>query len=232
MKKKHIVATTPCLNCGKLHTHAKFCSVKCANRFLRPPGCSRSEETRAKIRLARAKQINSSGNNPEIGKKISQTLKGRIPWNKGLKNDPRMANQAKAGVERMKKMNSNWHKHHTEESIKRTMSVQSPTSIEIKLTKIMDKYGFPFRFVGNGQVMIGRKIPDFINTNHKKQLIEIFSRYWHSLEKTGRTEYEEEQYRINIFKEFGYSTLIIWEDELDNEELLVGKIQKFTVEEI
>jgi len=187
---------------------------------------------RAKVRIARANQLNAPENNPEIGRKISKAITGRIPWNAGLggKNDPRMINIAKSAKRRMEEMNKNWHKYHTEESIKRTMQVQSPTSIEIKLSSIIERYHLPFIFVGNGQVIIGGKIPDFINANHRKQVIELFGNYWHSLERTGRIRLEEEQHRINIFAIYGYTTLVIWEDELENEIKLVRKIKEFSEE--
>ena len=219
-----------CLECGK-PTKNRFCSARCVCHYLRPPGCKRSEETKEKIRTARARQINSPENNPEIGKKISKAIKGRIPWNNGLtaKTDARLHYTRETGKRAAELVNSDWHKYHTEESIKKTLSVMSPTSIELKLTEIITKHGLPFKFVGTGEVIINGKIPDYININHKKQLIELFGNYWHSLERTGRNRLEEEENRIKIFEKYNYLTLVIWEDELEkDEEKLVEKIREFS----
>jgi G:T-mismatch repair DNA endonuclease (very short patch repair protein) len=38
---------------------------------------------------------------------------------------------------------------------------------------------------------------------------------------------EVEQYRIDLFAEFGYKTLIIWERELKNKDILIEKLKLF-----
>jgi len=82
-----------------------------------------------------------------------------------------------------------------------------------------------------GEVMIlGGRIPDFVNINGKKRLIELFGNYWHSEEKTGRQGREEEAKRINHFKQFGWDTLIVWERELKDETSLKEKILEFSLE--
>jgi len=82
-----------------------------------------------------------------------------------------------------------------------------------------------------GEVMIlGGRIPDFVNVNGKKRLIELFGNYWHSEEKTGRQGKEEEAKRINHFKQFGWDTLIVWERELKDETSLKEKILEFSSE--
>ena len=63
----------------------------------------------------------------------------------------------------------------------------------------------------NGEIMIlGNKVPDFVNTNGQKKVIELYGDYWH------RNDKEED--RINYFKKFGYNTLIVWEHELKNKD--------------
>lgn len=94
-----------------------------------------------------------------------------------------------------------------------------PNKAERQLINLFKDYDLPFRFVGDGQVVINGKIPDFINYNGGKQIIELFGDYWH--------EPEEEEERKKVFAEFGYETLIIWEHELKNEDTVFSKIKSW-----
>ncbi len=94
-----------------------------------------------------------------------------------------------------------------------------PNKTEMMLEQWFKSQGLPFKFVGDGQVVLGGKCPDFINYNGKKQIIEFFGDYWH--------EPEEEEERKKIFAEFGYETLIIWEHELKDEGAMLNKVQSW-----
>ena len=74
---------------------------------------------------------------------------------------------------------------------------------------------------------LGSKIPDFVNVNGQKKVIELFGDYWHGEKFTGRTKEEEEQQRIDCFAQAGYQTLIVWQHELKNLDLLIEKITCF-----
>lgn len=102
-----------------------------------------------------------------------------------------------------------------------------PNSKELQLWKILEEL-FPdqFKFVGDGSLIIDFKSPDFIHIS-KSLIIELFGDYWHSKEKTGQTNEEHEQERIYYFKKFGYKILIVWEQELENENLLKLKLRNF-----
>lgn len=58
-----------------------------------------------------------------------------------------------------------------------------------------------------------------MNVNGKKKIIEVFGEYWHKS--------EEEQQRINHFKQFGFDTLVIWAKELNNTDELKQKLLNF-----
>lgn len=96
----------------------------------------------------------------------------------------------------------------------------SPNKIETRLLKLLNKY-YPneWAFVGDFSLIIGGKSPDFANVNGKKLLVELWGEYWH------RNDNSEE--RIALFSKFGYHTLVVWERELKNEEILIPKIQEF-----
>ena len=113
------------------------------------------------------------------------------------------------------------------EVIKKRISslIRKPNYKEIILIKILREHNLPYKYMGDGQVIIGNKNPDFINIDSKNKLIELFGDYWHT--KRARTEEETEPGKINYFKKQGYDTLIIWEKELNDPNLVLEKIKKF-----
>jgi hypothetical protein len=97
----------------------------------------------------------------------------------------------------------------------------SPNFSESQLHKFL-QFHFPDEFSLNvrGEIMLlGGKVPDFVNTNGKKQIIELFGEHWHTP--------EEEKIRIDYFKTFRYDTLIVWVQELRHRKVLQAKINKF-----
>lgn len=87
-----------------------------------------------------------------------------------------------------------------------------PTKPERILIKIIEEYRLPFKYVGNGQVILGGLNPDFINVNGKKQIIEVFGDYWHR--RPNLKYHQSEEGRKNVYSQFGYNTMILWEDEI------------------
>lgn len=55
-----------------------------------------------------------------------------------------------------------------------------PNKKEKLLTKLLNKI-LPneYKYVGSGKIIIGSFIPDFININGQKKIIEFFGDYWH-----------------------------------------------------
>jgi len=94
-----------------------------------------------------------------------------------------------------------------------------PTIPEKQLSTLFEELSLPYRYVGDGQFILGGKCPDFLNTNGQKKLIELFGNFWH--------EAGSEQKRVNYFREYGFSTLIIWENELKIREALEAKLLSF-----
>ena len=95
-----------------------------------------------------------------------------------------------------------------------------PTNAEKRLELILNEIAPDFQYNGDFSlgITIGGKIPDFINTNGEKQIIEMFGDYWHKP--------IEEQLRKEVFKEYGYDCLVVWENELEHEVELVNKIKE------
>ena len=98
-----------------------------------------------------------------------------------------------------------------------------PNKPEKILDKILSEL-FPnsYKYVGNFEIWIGGKNPDFICENRKK-IIEFFGTYYH--------EESHEDIRTSHFLKYGYQTLIIWEDEIENIEEVKRRIKEFHGEE-
>ena len=134
----------------------------------------------------------------EKGKHLSpktEFKKGLIPWNKGMKNC--------------------WSK----EKLRRILTRRAPNKEESYLIDLFDDHNLPYRFVGDGQVTIGGRNPDFININGKKQIIEFFGEHWHDI--------RDAQEKRTIYNAYGFEMLGIWGKELRNPEKLISKILKF-----
>lgn len=140
-------------------------------------------------------------------------MKKRRIWNKGKKL-PEMS-QARKG-----KGNPMYGRHPSDETLRKLIKMWrlKPNRKEKFLIKLFEKHNLPFRYVGDGKLIIGGRCPDFSDNNGK--LIELFGRHWH--------EPEEEQERVDFFKKHGYDCLVIWVRELKDEEAVVSKVVAFS----
>ena len=97
-----------------------------------------------------------------------------------------------------------------------------PNKAELKLDKIIQDC-CPNEFVYNGDyktgISIGHYIPDFVNVNGKKKVIELFGRYWHDA--------KEIRTRKKKMKLLGWDCLIIWDDEIRNIDKVKSKVKTF-----
>lgn len=100
-------------------------------------------------------------------------------------------------------------------SASRKANACRPSEPERYLDNYLQKK-YPNEWAYNGGmeqgVLIGNKIPDFVNINGKKEVIEVFGIYWHSPE-----EVEEKKAH---YKKYGFDCKVIWEFECyDSEEV-------------
>lgn len=97
---------------------------------------------------------------------------------------------------------------------------RKPNKKEVVLDSIIQR-STPnqFKYVGDGQVIIDGLCPDWISCNEKKRIIELFGDYWH--------KNDDGSERVNRFAKYGYSTLIIRENELES-EIAIAKLLAFT----
>jgi len=113
-------------------------------------------------------------------------------------------------------------KHFTDESLRKLIKARGakPNKLEKHLSNILQQ-SCPneWKYVGDGEVIIGGKCPDFLNTNGRKQVIEFMGNYWHPLFDGAN--------RIDHYRQYGFECLVIWQDELKDIEKLNKKIKKF-----
>jgi len=113
---------------------------------------------------------------------------------------------------------------------RKSRQIKPNKSEKFLMSLLQELFPNEWKYVGDFSVWIGRANPDFINANGRKKVVEFFGGYYHSKEKTGRTKVEEEQRRTDHFAKYGYHTLIIWEHELDDLDVLKLKLFGFNKE--
>lgn len=197
-------------------------------------GMKLSLETRRKISENKKGNKNCLGRKPSenVKRKISQSLIGHSFY--GLRHYPEVIKEKirqkslgriiskEQRIKQSLAQKRNWALLSREEAIDRIRkSTRRPNYAEQKFYKFLDS-NFPNEWIynGNADLIIGGKVPDFVNINGRKCLIELFGDYWHKPD-----EIEE---RIHYFCQYGYSTLIIWvSDFYRNPELIKEKILSF-----
>lgn len=94
-----------------------------------------------------------------------------------------------------------------------------PNNEEKVLINLFKDFNLPYKYVGNGAVIIEGKNPDFINYNGQKKIIEFFGEHWHPP--------EDEIVKRKIYEKYGYDMLAIWGKELKNQDKLLFNIRQF-----
>lgn len=103
-----------------------------------------------------------------------------------------------------------------------------PNRAELVLEDILNKNFPQFKYNGNYNlgISLNRMIPDFVNTDGKKEIIEVFGDYFHRRNCPWK---RSELGRIMAYNSMGYHCLIIWASELKklSEEDIIAKISKW-----
>jgi len=163
-------------------------------------GIPKSEEWKRKASLAKMGERNPM-KNPVYAKRMADSKRG--------KPNP--------------KLKEYW-RLHKEEQLRKMMvgEHRKPNKLELRLIDLIQRNGLQFQYVGNWELLVGGKCPDFVSTNDRKQLIELFGDYWHTVKAR-----ETPEDRAAYFKQFGYETLILWEHDLRDERAALNKIWEF-----
>lgn len=108
---------------------------------------------------------------------------------------------------------------------------KKPTKPEQKMIDIFNKYLPQFKYNGDLSlgIVLGGLIPDFVNINGKKEIVEVFGDYFHSPRLLGDRWQGSELGKVMIYNSVGWKCLVIWEHELNelSESEIVAKINRF-----
>ncbi len=183
-----------------------------------------SEETKRKISEShKGKKLSE-----EHKRNVSKALKGRVNSKESIKKradglrGKKMSAEAKHSMSiAQKKLWADPIFHKQQQSkMANGHRLNRPNKPETELLNLLQNlYPSDWKFVGDGDLIIGGKNPDFANVNGKKILIELFGDYWHRNDSPRK--------RMGMFKPYGFRTLVIWEHELQNQKTLVNKINHF-----
>ena len=208
---------------GKRHTKEtieKMRKVKIGenNPMYGVKGWHHTLETKEKL-----KRLMSGKGNPGYGIHLPSPMKGKhyLPGSHCSEKQKRTVSEV------MRKLWQN--SEYKDRVIKSFIKARAtkPNKLELELNTILQKI-LPNEYALNvkAEIMIlGGKIPDFVNVNGQKKVIEAFGEYWHTKRADSYTDTEKG--RIDHFRKYGWDTLIVWENELKNLEQVKQKILEF-----
>ena len=177
---------------------------------------------------------------------------GHTNWNKGLtkETDGRVRRYGESGAMSKKGKKNFWLEEQNEQRKGRTYEeiYGSEKAIEIKkkivsstlliwskglssyekrLEDLIKKYKLNYKYTGSGKdvVIIGGKVPDFMNVNSLKVVLEVYSKS--HLGEWKPLNYEES--RRKHFVKYGFKVIFFNEDDLFRDNWEVWCIRKLTV---
>lgn len=157
----------------------------------------------------------------EARRKKSKALKGRPAWNKGKHHTE----------EAKRKIKEAWQNPIYREKVLKAVALachKRPTNPEARLRDILEKNMPQFKYNGDCSlgVILAGLVPDFVNTDGRKEVIEVFGNYWH--EQINMPWHRTELGRIMAYHSVGYRCLVIWENELrvSSEAQIISRIKE------
>ena len=107
---------------------------------------------------------------------------------------------------------------------------------ERRLEAALNK-ALPGEFVYNGDgqngIIIGPRTPDFVSSNGKKKVIELFGCFWHGCKECFVNRGRKHIAKLNdkkIYKDYAkhdYDCLVIWEHELEDMQAVEEKVREY-----
>ena len=188
------------IDTSHLHTKEVWKKISVANT-----GKKHSEETKKKL------------SDMYTGKHVSprtEFKKGGVSLRKGVtlsEETKRKISKGRTG------------QHLSPEAIRRAWTRRTPTSLEMKFQSIVEKHGLPYKFVGDGSFMLGRKNPDFININGAKIAVEVYARYYKLRHVETIDQWKEERRRV--FGQYGWK-IVFFDETQVNERAVVKNLKE------
>ena len=112
-----------------------------------------------------------------------------------------------------------------EKTIKKILKglMKRPTSYEKIFIELIKQNDLPYKYVGDGSFLIGYKNPDFVDINGKKRCIEVYHPYFKERDYGSCEEYEKQ--RSKHFRKYGWKTIFIKGDIINDEKAILKKIK-------
>jgi G:T-mismatch repair DNA endonuclease (very short patch repair protein) len=214
----------PCPICGTLvkGSGVECCSKSCSAQlhWKRNPEMKESRIWNADRYATREK------NRDNWVRNLSESCKGRIPWNKNTNGLQTAWNKGLLGNFAGKKHNPEWLEKVKKTNIKRYgtencghLAKSSPRSKKEKLLE-------PILIGYNINMRVGKYKPDYLNET-TKDIIEVYGDYWHcnpamfdedfyhtQLKKTAKEKWQADLERKTYLESLGYTVTIVWESNL------------------
>ncbi len=178
--------------------------------------------------LHHASRFKGYHHSKESRQKMSRDRKGQNTWSKGRHLSTETKQKMGAASRKLwktpgyregqvKRMKEHWadpeYSSRVRPKILRKVRAR-PTGPERRIIEIIKEFDLPFRYVGNGKVMIGNLNPDFINCNGRKEVIEVFGDYWHG--KGIKRQSQTIEGRKAILASYGFECIVLWEKEINS----------------
>lgn len=205
----------------------------------------RTHEESLKIR-GKTSGTFKKGHKTNIGKTYERRNPNYVNWSKGLtkETDERIAKLGKLGSITKRKLYSEglltaWNKGKkcdwkiTPEQRRAMLKglIKRPTYPEKIILELINQNKLPYKYVGDGEKIIGGKNPDFIHKTENK-IIEVFGIVFHSKKHAIRKLRKKvtKKGTLDHYTKLGYKTLILWDMEILHapKEKTLNKIILFT----
>ena len=191
--------------------NAKFCSTNCSKGRVNSGCFVKGQSYEDRYGIKKAKEMREL-----VSKRAKRTMHLRPTWTmKGRK----FTEEHKRKIGEANSIALKGHKQSVE-TIKKRLRKNPISSLEKKMIRIINKNNLPYKFVGNGDFILGNKCPDFINYNGKKIAIEVFYRDHKEKFNHGLKEWKKK--RTKVFNEYGWK-LFFFDETQVNEEYILNK---------
>jgi len=116
--------------------------------------------------------------------------------------------------------------------LRKKLCIKKPNKKELIIDSLIQIVTNDFKYNGDFSlgICIGGKVPDWVNVNGQKKVIELFGRAFHDPKFTFRKNipyHQTYEGTIEHYKKYGFDCLIIWDDELKNPGRVLKKICEF-----
>lgn len=160
-------------------------------------------------KIRQLKESNKGKNNPNYGNRYHHSDATKQHLREQSKKNWRNSNYARKVITSLQK---------------------EPNQLEMKLAKLIECNAFPFKYVGDGKVVVDGQVPDFFATDESKKVIELFGTPWHDPNHSNKIKVKPcrtEEAKKKFYTSHGYDCLVVWDNELKDEAKVAKKIECF-----